>query len=247
MKLLENKIAFVSGGSRGIGAAIVKKFSEHGADVGFSFHQNPVAAEEARLQASSFGIKCEKYQCDYKKEQQVEDVLKEFIANFGRIDILVNNAGIIRDNLVGDIPLEDWKDVFSINLTAAFLNTQLALEKMIPQRSGIILNISSISGVFGVTGQANYAASKAGLIGFTKSVAKEVGPRNIRCNAIAPGIIETEMTENIRAYTGKEMTKLTSLRRFGTPEEIAEVALFLSSNQSRYITGQVLNVCGGMF
>ncbi|MFT4664577.1 MAG: 3-oxoacyl-[acyl-carrier protein] reductase [Polaribacter sp.] len=247
MKILKNKIAFVSGGSRGIGAAIVKKLSEQGADVGFSYHSNLVAANETKAQALAYGGKCKTYQYDCSVAEQVDTVMNAFMLEFGRIDILINNTGIIKDNLVGLIPKEDWDSVISVNLTAAFLHTQLAIKSMIRQRSGTIVNISSTSGVYGNAGQANYAASKAGLIGFTKSIAKEVGSRNIRCNAIAPGVIETEMTENIRKYKETELTKMMALRRFGTSDEVAEVALFLSSDQSRYVTGQVINVCGGMY
>jgi 3-oxoacyl-[acyl-carrier protein] reductase len=247
MKTLKNKVAFVSGGSRGIGAAIVKKLSEHGAEVGFSYHNNLEAANETKFQALSNGGKCEAYQYDCSVPEQVDDVMKAFIEHFGGIDILINNAGIIKDSLLSTMSKADWDAVISINLTAAFLHTKLAMESMIRERSGAIVNISSTSGVYGNSGQANYAASKAGLIGFTKSIAKEVGSRNIRCNAIAPGIIETKMTENIREHAGKELTKMMALRRFGTPDEVAEVALFLSSDQSRYVTGQVINVCGGMY
>ncbi len=248
MNLLKGKTALITGGSRGIGAAIVKKFAAHGASCAFTFLEHAEAAETVRLEVTQRGSHdCTMYLCDGRKVNQVEKVFNAFIATFGRIDILINNAGIIRDRLLGGLEKKDWDAVMNTNLTAAYYWTKEVLPYMIGQRSGAIVNISSVAGITGNIGQANYAASKAGLIGLTQSVAKEVGRRNIRCNAIAPGIIETQMTAPLRRETGKELIKLIALHRFGTVEEVAEVALFLASDQSRYITGQVIRVCGGMY
>lgn len=246
MKLLKQKIAFVTGGSRGIGAAIVKKFALHGAHVGFSYFSNMKAAGQVEEQLATYGVKYKAYQCDVTQEHKVRATLQDFIEEFGGIDILVNNAGIIKDNLLCLLSLEDWNTVLSTNLTSAFLHTQLVLKVMIAARKGSIINISSVVGENGNAGQANYAASKAGLIGLTKSVAKEVGIRNIRCNVIAPGIINTEMIKGVRQNMEAHIKNNTALKRMGTPEEVADTALFLASDLSRYITGQVIHVCGGL-
>lgn len=245
MKLLKDKTVFISGGSRGIGAAIAKRFAEQGASVGFSYHSNVEAAESVLAAMRPFGGIYQAFQCDVTQAEQVQATLDAFITQFGRIDILVNNAGIIRDNLLCDISFEDWNAVLSTNLTAAFLHAQIALKSMIPTRSGTIINISSVVGESGNAGQANYAASKAGLIGLAKSIAREVGGRNIRCNVIAPGIIETEMSQKSRLDAEAYIKKNIALKRIGTAEEVADVALFLASDLSRYVTGQVVHVCGG--
>jgi 3-oxoacyl-[acyl-carrier protein] reductase len=244
MKLLENKIAFVTGGSRGIGAAIVEQFAAHGATVGFSYHQNSDAATNVLTKLPIHHLPHQAYRCDVSQPAQVQNTMQTFLATYGRIDILVNNAGLIKDNLLTEISLNDWNQILATNLTAAYLHIQEILKIMIAARSGTILNISSVVGIGGNAGQANYAASKAGLIGLTKSVAKEVGGRNIRCNAIAPGIIETDMTQNI--VNESFIKKMVALKRIGTAEEVAHTALFLASDWSKYITGQVIPVCGGL-
>jgi 3-oxoacyl-[acyl-carrier protein] reductase len=175
---------------------------------------------------------------------QIQNTLKTFLATYGRIDILVNNAGIVKDNLLTEISLDDWNQILTTNLTSAYLHIQEILKVMISARSGTIINISSVVGIGGNAGQANYAASKAGLIGLTKSVAKEVGGRNIRCNAIAPGIIETDMTQNV--VNESFIKKMVALKRVGSAKEVAQTALFLASDWSQYITGQVIPVCGGL-
>lgn len=246
MKILQNKKIFISGGSRGIGAAIVRRFADEGAVIGFSYQQNETAAAEVVAQAQARGARCRAYRCDVCDAQAVTETLNLFLQDFGDIDILVNNAGITIDNLLISMSLTDWQQVINTNLTAAYLHTHFVLKNMVAQRNGVIINISSVVGQMGNVGQSNYAASKAGLEAFTKSVAKEVGGRQIRCNAIAPGIIETDMTSNLRQSNPSNLTKNIPLKRFGTPEEIADVALFLASDGSKYMTGQTLNVCGGL-
>jgi 3-oxoacyl-[acyl-carrier protein] reductase len=246
MALLKNKIAFITGGSRGIGAAILRRFAEEGASVGFSYHTNTAAAEQALATVAPFGNQYKAYQCDGADPQAIDKTMAAFLEDFGGIDILVNNAGIVKDNLIPLMPLADWQNVLTTNLTAAFLHTQWALKTMVPARKGVIINISSISGIHGNAGQANYAASKAGLIGLTKSVAKEVGSRNIRCNAIAPGLIETDMTEGILTGMEERVNKKIPLKRLGKTDDIANLSVFLASDLSTYITGQVINVCGGL-
>ena len=246
MNLLKDKIAFITGGSRGIGAAIVLQFAKEGATIGFSYHTNKAAAEELLAIAAPFCPKIKAYTCDVGQPEAVAETMAAFIAEFGGIDVLVNNAGIIQDNLIGNMPFEDWTNVLSTNLTSAFLHTQSALPNMVAARRGSIINISSVAGLRGNSGQANYAASKAGLIGLTKSVAKEVGRRNIRCNAIAPGIIETDMTADILRGGEESIKKNIPLRRFGVVDDVAHLAVYLASDLSTYITGQVISVCGGL-
>lgn len=246
MGILDNKIAFITGGSRGIGAGIVQRFAAEGATIGFSYRTNADSAHMVKAMAEKYGQQCFAYPCDGTQPEAIEQTMTDFIEKCGGIDILVNNAGIIRDNLVTNLPLEDWQIVLDSNLTAAYLHTQWALKSMIRVRKGIIINISSIAGIHGNIGQANYAASKAGLIGLTKSIAREVGSRNIRCNAIAPGIIETDMTGQILLGIEDKLMKNIPLKRFGKVEDIANLSLFLASEQSAYITGQVINVCGGL-
>jgi 3-oxoacyl-[acyl-carrier protein] reductase len=246
LKLLENKTAFISGGSRGIGAAIVKKFAEHGAHIGFSYHSNTKAADEVCTSLSAMNIKYKAYRCDVTQPIQIQDTLENFLSEFGSIDILVNNAGIVKDSLAAILPLEDWNNLLATNLTSAFLHTQWALRPMIAARRGVILNMSSIIGVHGNASQSGYAASKAGLIGFTKSIAKEVAGRNVRCNVIAPGFIMTDMTEDLLPFFEKKLKDKIALQRTGTAAEVAEVALFLASDLAGYINGQVIEVCGGL-
>ena len=246
MNLLKDKTAFITGGSRGIGAAIVLQFAKEGATIGFSYHTNKAAAEELLAIAAPFCPKIKAYTCDVRQPESVAETMAAFMAEFGGIDVLVNNAGIIQDNLIGLMPFEDWTNVLSTNLSSAFLHTQSALPNMVAARRGSIINISSVAGLRGNSGQANYAASKAGLIGLTKSVAKEVGRRNIRCNAIAPGIIETDMTADILRGGEESIKKNIPLRRFGGVDDVAHLAVYLASDLSTYITGQVISVCGGL-
>lgn len=244
MNLLENKIAFVTGGSRGIGAAIVRQFAAQGATVGFSYHQNREAANALLTQLPVHVLPHQAYACDVCDPTQVQNTLDTFLKTMGHIDILVNNVGINEDHLLPDITLAAWNLVMATNLTAMYLHIQIILHKMISARSGTIINISSVVGIHGNAGQAHYAASKAGVIGLTQSVAKEVGGRNIRCNAIAPGIIATDMTQHV--VNEPFIKKKIALKRIGTAEEVANTALFLASDLSKYITGQVITVCGGL-
>ena len=247
---LTTKIVFVTGASRGIGAATVLRLAEAGASVAFSYHRSEAQAQalvgQLALISQKNNIQYAAYQCDVSEKVSVENTFATFLRKFGRLDILVNNAGIIRDGLVAAMPEEDWQDVLQTNLTAAFWHTQLALRVFIPQRSGSIINISSVSGLHGNAGQANYAASKAGLIALTEATAKEVGSRKIRCNAIAPGVIETDMSEVIRAAAPEKIKYSTALHRTGKVEEVANVVLFLASDLSSFVTGQTISVCGGM-
>lgn len=246
MKLLEGKTAIITGGSRGIGKGIVEIFAQHGANVAFTYSSSAEAANVLADQVSKTGVKAKAYQSDaasYEESQKlVEDVLKEF----GSIDILINNAGITRDNLLMRISEADFDKVIEVNLKSVFNMTKAVQRTMLKQRQGSIINMSSVVGVKGNAGQTNYAASKAGVIGFTKSVAIELGSRNIRCNAIAPGFIQTEMTEKLDDVAVKSWAEMIPLKRGGTPEDVANACIFLASNLSAYITGQVLNVDGGM-
>lgn len=249
MKLLENKVAIITGAARGIGEGIALKFAEHGAAVAFTYVSDSSAerakALEEKLQ--SFGVKAKAYQSnagDFAAcEAFVNDVLKEF----GKVDICVNNAGISKDNLLLRMTPEQWNDVIQVNLNSVFYMTKQVIRPMMKAKSGSIINMSSVIGEMGNAGQASYAASKAGVIGFTKSVAKELGSRNIRCNAIAPGFVETDMTSYLKDGDGAEKYKAgIPLGRFGTAEDIADVTLFLASDMSNYITGQVISACGGL-
>ncbi len=246
MNLLHNKTAFITGGARGIGAAMVKRFAEAGATVGFTYLNNTLAAEATQAAAALSGQKIVAYPCDGRQPEAVEKTMATFVETFGGIDILVNNAGVIQDNLLLDMPLEDWQNVLSIHLTSAYLFSQCALKTMIPARKGLIINVSSVSGVHGNAGQANYAAAKAGLIGLTKSIAKEVGSRNIRCNAITPGIINTDMTSAILRGGDETIKKTIPLKKIGKADDVAHLAVFLASDLAAYITGQVMSVCGGL-
>ena len=246
MKLLEGKTAIITGGSRGIGKGIVEKFAEHGANVAFTYSSSAEAANALAEEISKTGVKAKAYKSDaasYAESQQlVDDVLKDF----GSIDILINNAGITRDNLLMRISEEDFDKVIEVNLKSVFNMTKAVQRTMLKQRKGSIINMSSVVGVKGNAGQTNYAASKAGVIGFTKSVAIELGSRDIRCNAIAPGFIQTEMTEKLDEAAVKGWTEMIPLKRGGNPEDVANACVFLASDLSSYITGQVLNVDGGM-
>jgi 3-oxoacyl-[acyl-carrier protein] reductase len=246
MKLLSGKTALVTGASRGIGKGIALRLAEHGANIAFTFVSSLEKAKAVESNLAAFGIKAKGYQSNAAEfaegERLIEDVLKEF----GNIDILVNNAGITRDNLMMRMTEQMWDEVLDTNLKSAFALIKAVQKPMMKSRSGSIINITSVVGITGNAGQANYAASKAGMIGLTKSVAKELGSRNIRCNAIAPGFIETEMTEALSEETRKEWAEGIALKRGGKPEDVANAVVFLSSEMSAYISGQTINVCGGM-
>jgi len=246
MGLLSEKVALVTGGSRGIGAAIVRKFASEGANVAFTYRSSAEKALAIQKELEAMGVKAEAIQSDAADYGQAEALIKQVIENFGKIDILVNNAGITKDTLMLRMNEEQWDQVIDVNLKSVFNLTKHALRPMLKNRSGSIINMSSVVGVFGNAGQANYAASKAGIIGFTKSIAKEVGSRSIRCNAIAPGFIETEMTEVLDDKTKEGFLTNIPLKRLGKGEEVANACVFLGSDMSTYVSGQVLSVCGAL-
>ena len=243
---LTGKTAIVTGGSRGIGRAVALTLAEAGADVAVIYAGNTAAAEETVRLIEEKGRKGLAIQCDVADEAAVTAMVKDVKKELGRIDILVNNAGITRDGLLMIMKEADWQAVLDTNLTGAFHCTKAVTRLMMKQRSGSIINITSVVGETGNAGQANYAAAKAGLIGFTKSVAKELASRNIRCNAIAPGCIETDMTAVLGEDTVDAMIKTIPMGRVAQPEEVAKAVLFLASDDASYITGQTLNVDGGM-
>lgn len=246
MKLLEGKVALVTGAARGIGRSIALQFAEAGADVAFTDLAVDEQARDTEQSIQKFGVRGKGYASDASDFSDTERVVGEIMNDFGKIDILVNNAGITRDTLLMRMTEEQWDLVIKVNLKSVFNFTKVVQPVMLKQRSGSIINMSSVVGVSGNAGQANYSASKAGIIGFTKSVAREVGSRGIRCNAIAPGFIDTDMTRKLPEDVRAEWTKQIPLRRPGTPEDVARVALFLGSELSSYVSGQVIHVCGGM-
>ena len=249
MKLLEGKVAIVTGASRGIGAAIVLKLAEHGANVAFTYVSDSSAEKASALenQLQGLGIKAKAYKSDAGDYAACETFVNDVVKEFGKIDVCVNNAGISKDNLLLRVSVEEWDKIMSTNLKSVFNITKQVIRRMMKAKSGSIINMSSIVGVRGSAGQASYAASKAGIIGFTKAVAHELGSRNIRCNAIAPGFIETDMTHYLKEGTGTEdFLKRIPMTRFGKAEEVAGATLFLASDLSSYVTGQVISVCGGM-
>lgn len=244
--MLEGKVALVTGASKGIGEAIAKKLASQGAFVIVNYNGSKERAEALVAQIREQGADAVPYQCDVADFQAVEAMVKELISAYGRIDILVNNAGITRDNLIMKMSEEDFDAVLATNLKGAFNTIRHLARQMVKQRSGKIINISSVSGVLGNAGQANYVASKAGVIGLTKSMARELASRGINVNAIAPGFVETEMTQALSETVREGATAQIPLRRFGTPREIADVAAFLASDEASYITGQIIHVDGGM-
>ncbi len=246
MKLLEGKIALITGASRGIGKAIAIAFAEQGASIAFTDMRRDDIMEATEREIQAIGVKAIGYASDASSFDDSEHTADEIAKEFGRIDILVNNAGITRDNLLMRMAEADWDLVIKVNLKSVFNLTKAVQKYMLKQRSGSIINMSSVVGVNGNAGQSNYSASKAGLIGFTKSVAQELGSRNIRCNAIAPGYIETEMTAKLSEEVRKEWAAQIPLRRGGKPEDVAQACVFFASDLSGYVTGQVLSVCGGM-
>ena len=246
MKLLEGKTALVTGATRGIGRAIAVKFAQEGANVAFTYRQINSNAEELTKEIEAYGVKCKGYAADAADFAATEAVVKDVVADFGRIDILVNNAGITKDGLILRMTEEQWDTVITTNLKSAFNFTRAVVPVMAKQRIGSIINMSSVVGENGNAGQCNYSASKAGLIGLAKSIAKEMGPRGIRANCIAPGFIETDMTGALPENVKAEWEKQIPLRRTGKPEDIAGAAVFLASDLSAYVTGQVISCCGGM-
>lgn len=246
MGLLDGKVALVTGGSRGIGKAIALKFASEGADVVFTYLSNKAAAEQTEQELGQFGHRVKAYASDASSFESTHELVKQVIEDFSRIDILVNNAGITRDTLLMRMTEQQWDEVLNGNLKSAFNFTHAVVPLMARQRAGSIISLSSVVGIAGNAGQANYAASKAGIIALSTSVAKEMGSRNVRCNCIAPGFIDTDMTSSLPEELRKEWAKTIPLRRCGTPEEVANVALFLASDLSSYVTGQVIHCCGGM-
>jgi 3-oxoacyl-[acyl-carrier protein] reductase len=246
MKLLSNKTALITGATRGIGKGIALIFAKQGANVAFTYNASVAAAQELETELQNFGVKAKGYQSNAANFQSSQDLVNAVLEEFETIDILVNNAGITKDNLLMRISEEDFDSVIEINLKSVFNLTKAVIKPMMKQRSGSIINMSSIVGITGNAGQSNYAASKAGIIGFSKSVALELGSRNIRCNVIAPGFIETEMTAALPEETVKNWRAGIPLKRGGTPEDVANACVFLGSEMSAYVTGQVLSVDGGM-
>ena len=246
MGLLAGKTALVTGATRGIGRAIALKFASEGADVAFTYKSQVEAAETLTAEIEAKGVRVKAYQSDASDFAAAHEITEDIKATFGGIDILVNNAGITKDGLMMRMDEQQWDSVINTNLKSAFNFIHACTPIMARQRSGSIINMTSVVGISGNAGQGNYAASKAGLIGLTKSFAKEMGARGIRANCIAPGFIETDMTSSLPEDTRKEWEKQIPLRRGGTPEDVAGVALFLASDMSAYVTGQVINCCGGM-
>lgn len=246
MGLLDGKTALITGGSRGIGKAIALKFAQEGADIAFTYLSNKAAADATISELESYGHRVKAYASDASDFEKAHELVKQLQADFGRIDILVNNAGITRDTLLLRMDEAQWDAVLNSNLKSAFNFTHAVVPIMARQRGGSIISLSSVVGVAGNAGQANYAASKAGIIALSTSVAKEMGSRGIRCNCIAPGFIDTDMTSILPEEIRTEWAKTIPLRRAGKPEEVASVALFLASDLSSYVTGQVIHCCGGM-
>lgn len=246
MKLLQNKVALVTGATRGIGKGIVLKFAEQGANIAFTYVSSEEKALALEKELSALGVKAKGYKSDAGNFKAADDLVTAVVAEFGTIDVLVNNAGITRDTLLMRMSEQQWDEVINANLKSVFNLTKAVQKPMLKARSGSIINMSSVVGVKGNPGQANYAASKAGIIGFTKSVALELGSRNIRSNAIAPGFIETEMTGALDEKVVQGWRDAIPLKRGGTAEDVANLTLFLASDMSAYITGQCINVCGGM-
>jgi 3-oxoacyl-[acyl-carrier protein] reductase len=246
MKLLENKTAIITGATRGIGRGIAVEFAKQGANVAFTFSSSVDAANALEIELNALGIKAKGYQSNAAEFETAQELAKEILKEFGGIDVLVNNAGITKDNLLMRISEDDFDKVIDVNLKSVFNMTKAVIRPMMKQRSGSIINMSSVVGLKGNAGQSNYAASKSGILGFSKSVALELGSRNIRSNVIAPGFIETEMTGKLDEATVQSWRDSIPLKRGGSPEDIANACVFLASNMSSYITGQTLSVDGGM-
>ncbi|MEX0274458.1 MAG: 3-oxoacyl-[acyl-carrier-protein] reductase [Flavobacteriaceae bacterium] len=246
MKLLQDKNVIITGASRGIGKGIARVFAEHGANVAFTYSSSEGPAKELENELRDLGVTAKAYKSNAASFEEAEKLVADVLADFDGIDVLINNAGVTRDNLLMRMSEADFDAVIEINLKSVFNMTKAVQRTFLKQRKGSIINMSSVVGVKGNAGQTNYAASKAGMIGFTKSVALELGSRNIRCNAIAPGFIETEMTQKLDENTVQGWRDGIPLKRGGTPDDIANACLFFASDLSGYVTGQVLNVDGGM-
>ena len=246
MGLLDGKVVLITGASRGIGKSIAEEFVKQGATVAFTYLSSEERAKKLEDELTANGGVAKGFRSDASKFDEAQELVDNVIEEFGAIDVLVNNAGITRDTLLMRMSEEQWDEVINTNLKSAFNLTKAVQRPMLKARKGSIINMSSVVGVSGNAGQANYAASKAGLIGFTKSVAQELGSRNIRCNAIAPGFIETEMTAALDEKVVQEWRNSIPLKRGGTPKDVADLTVFLASDMSAYITGQTINVCGGM-
>jgi 3-oxoacyl-[acyl-carrier protein] reductase len=246
MKLLEGKTAIITGASRGIGKGIAKEFAKQGANVAFTYSSSVEAANELEKELVALGVKAKGYKSNAASFEEAQKLADDVVAEFGNIDVLINNAGITKDNLLMRITEEDFDTVIEVNLKSVFNMTKAVQRTMLKQRKGSIINMSSVVGVKGNAGQTNYAASKAGIIGFSKSVALELGSRNIRSNVVAPGFIETEMTAKLDEEVVKGWRSGIPLKRGGTPEDVANVCVFLASDMSDYVTGQTINVDGGM-
>lgn len=246
MKDLKNKVVLVTGATRGIGRAIAIEFAKNGAQVAFTYVSSDDKAKALEAELQAFGVKAQAYKSDAGDFKAADELVNSVVAAFGTIDVLVNNAGITRDTLLMRMSEAQWDEVMNANLKSVFNLTKAVQRPMLKARKGSIINMSSVVGVKGNAGQSNYAASKAGIIGFSKSVALELGSRNIRCNAVAPGFIETEMTAALDEKMIQQWREGIPLKRGGTPEDVANLTLFLASDASAYITGQCINVCGGM-
>lgn len=243
---VENKVVLITGGSRGIGEAIVRKFANHGAKVAFTYRSSSERSDAIVAELNAEGADTAAFQSDAGSFEQAADLVAAVIEKYGQIDVLINNAGITKDNLMLRMSEEQWDAVIETNLKSVFNMTKQVMRPMMKKRAGSIINMSSVVGVFGNAGQANYAASKAGIIGFSKSIAKEVGSRNIRCNVIAPGFIETEMTAELDEKTKDNFLANIPMKRLGKGDEIADCCLYLASDMSSYVSGQVISVCGGL-
>ena len=246
MKTLDGKIALITGASKGIGRAIASTFAEHGANIAFTYLSSVEQGESLVEQLKAKGVDAKGYRSDASNLEAAQELITDVIKDFGKFDILINNAGITRDNLIMRMSETEWDDIMEINLKSCFNTVKAAFRPLMKQRSGSIINMSSIVGIKGNLGQANYAASKAGIIGFSKSVALELGSRGIRCNVVAPGFIETEMTAGLDQKVMQTWRDAIPLKRGGSPEDVANACVFLASDSSNYITGQVLQVNGGL-
>ncbi|MEM8509679.1 MAG: 3-oxoacyl-[acyl-carrier-protein] reductase [Bacteroidota bacterium] len=246
MQLLQDKNVLITGASRGIGKGIAQLFARHGANVAFTYSSSEGPALELEKEVTELGVKAKAYKSNAASFEEAQELVNAVLSDFGGLEVLINNAGITKDNLLMRMGENDFDQVISVNLKSVFNMTKAVQRTFLKQRKGSIINMSSVVGVKGNAGQANYAASKAGIIGFTKSVALELGSRNIRCNAIAPGFIETEMTDKLDEKTVQGWRDAIPLKRGGTPEDVANACLFLAGDLSAYITGQVLHVDGGM-
>ncbi|MDO9001687.1 MAG: 3-oxoacyl-[acyl-carrier-protein] reductase [Bacteroidota bacterium] len=246
MQILQNKVALITGATRGIGRGIALNFAKNGANIAFTYVSSEEKAKAFEIELQSLGIKAKGYKSDAADFKAADELVNNVVAEFGTIDILVNNAGITRDTLLMRMSEQQWDEVMNANLKSVFNLTKAVQRPMLKAKKGSIINMSSVVGVKGNAGQSNYAASKAGIIGFTKSIALELGSRNIRSNAIAPGFIETEMTAALDEKVVQQWRDSIPLKRGGTTEDVANVTLFLASDMSAYVTGQCINVCGGM-